>query len=55
MSFPPTTKRNARLIASIRSMDSGADSIRLFTAALYANKYLVVKIKGAVGWLNPLE
>ena len=29
--------------------------VRLLTTALYADKYLIVQIKFAVGWLNKFE
>jgi len=32
-----------------------AHRIRLLMAALYADKYLIVQIKGTIGWLNLLE
>jgi hypothetical protein len=32
-----------------------AHGTRLLTAALYADDYLSVQIKGTVGWLNQLE
>lgn len=32
-----------------------ADGAGPLTAALYANEYLTVQIKGAIGWLNLLE
>ncbi len=32
-----------------------AHGIQLLTVAVYADEYLIVQIKGGVGWLNQLE